>query len=172
MYQALGLWIAQTEGAKFWLQVVTELENRGVKEIFISCVDGLKGFFEAIEAVYPKTVVQLCIVHMVRNSLNYLGWKVRKGVAADLRSIYVSATVEEAQIRRQVYEKKWSHDYPTIGKSWRSNWARITPLFDYSPQIRRDIYTTNAIESVNMSLRKITKTWVSFPSDDALLKLF
>lgn len=170
--EVLGLWIAQTEGAKFWLQVVTELKNRGVQDIFIACVDGLKGFPEAIEAVYPKTAVQLCIVHMVRNSLNFVGWKMRKVVAADLRSIYTAATEGEAQIRLQAFEDKWGSDYPTIVKSWRANWARITPFFEYPPEIRKVIYTTNAIESMNMSLRKITKNRGSFPSDDALLKLF
>ena len=170
--EILGLWISQNEGAKFWLQVVTELKNRGVQDIFIACVDGLKGFPEAIEVVYPKTAVQLCIVHMVRNSLNYVSWKLRKVVAADLRSIYTSATENEALMRLQEFENKWGADYPTIVKSWRSNWARITPFFEYPAEIRRVIYTTNAIESVNMSLRKITKNRGSFPSDDALLKLF
>ena len=170
--EILGLWIAQTEGAKFWLQVVTELKNRGVQDIFIACVDGLKGFPEAIEVVYPKTAVQLCIVHMVRNSLNYVSWKLRKVVAADLRSIYTAATEQEAQTRLQEFEDKWDSDYPTIVKSWRANWARITPFFEYPPEIRKVIYTTNAIESVNMSLRKITKNRGSFPSDDALIKLF
>ena len=170
--EILGLWIAQTEGAKFWLQVVTELKNRGVQDIFIACVDGLKGFPEAIEAVYPKTAVQLCLVHMVRHSLNYVSWKLRKEVAGDLKAVYASSTVDEAQIRLQGFDDKWGADYPTIVRSWRSNWARITPFFDYPPEIRRIIYTTNAIESVNMSLRKITKNRGSFPSDDALLKLF
>ena len=170
--ELLGLWIAQTEGAKFWLQVVTELKNRGVQDIFIACVDGLKGFPEAIEAVYPQTAVQLCLVHRVLHSLNDVSWKMRKAVAAELRAIYASATLDEAQIRLHEFESKWGADYPTIVKSWHSNWPRITPFFDYPPQIRRIIYTTNAIESVNMSLRKITKNRGSFPSDDALLKLF
>jgi putative transposase len=170
--EILGLWIAQTEGAKFWLQVVTELKNRGVQDIFIACVDGLKGFPDAIEAVYPKTAVQLCLVHMVRHSLNYVSWKLRKAVAADLKAVYAASTVDEAAIRLNEFDDKWGADYPTIVKSWRSNWARITPFFDYPPEIRRIIYTTNAIESVNMSLRKITKNRGSFPSDDALLKLF
>ena len=170
--EVLGLWIAQTEGAKFWLQVVTELKNRGVQDIFIACVDGLKGFPEAIEAAYPKTAVQLCIVHMVRNSLNFVSWKQRKAVAADLRSIYTANTEGQAQTRLQEFEDKWGADYPTIVKSWSSNWVRITPFFDYPPEIRKVIYTTNAIESVNMSLRKVTKSRGSFPSDDALLKLF
>jgi putative transposase len=170
--EILGLWIAQTEGAKFWLQVVTELKNRGVQDIFIACVDGLKGFPDAIEAVYPKTAVQLCIVHMVRHSLNYVSWKLRKEIAADLKTVYAASTVDEAAIRLNEFDDKWGADYPTIVKSWRSNWARLTPFFDYPPDIRKVIYTTNAIESVNMNLRKITKNRGSFPSDDALLKLF
>ena len=170
--EILGLWIAQTEGAKFWLQVVTELKNRGVADIFIACVDGLKGFPEAIEAVFPRAAVQLCIVHMVRHSLNYVSWKRRKEVAADLRRIYQSATADEAELRLGEFEAKWDEDYLPIGQSWRRNWARITPFFDFPPEIRKVIYTTNAIESVNMSLRKITKNRGSFPSDEALLKLF
>lgn len=170
--ELLGIWIAQTEGAKFWLQVVTELKNRGVQDIFIACVDGLKGFPEAIETVYPKTDVQLCIVHMVRYSLNYVSWKLRAEVAAGLKMIYTAATADEAEQRLNEFEAEWGADYPSIVKSWRSNWSRIIPFFDYPPEIRRVIYTTNAIESVNMSLRKITKNRGSFPSDEALLKLF
>jgi len=170
--ELLGIWIAQTEGAKFWLQVVTELKNRGVQDIFIVCVDGLKGFPEAIETVFPKTAVQLCIVHMVRYSLSFVSWKLRKEIAADLRAIYTAATVEEAERQLTAFEAKWGEDYPSIVQSWQRNWARITPFFDYSPEIRKVIYTTNAIESVNMSLRKITKNRGSFPSDEALLKLF
>ena len=170
--ELLGIWIAQTEGAKFWLQVVTELKNRGVQDIFIACVDGLKGFPEAIETVYPKTAVQLCIVHMVRYSLNYVSWKLRKEVAADLRTIYTAATVDEAERRLDEFEAQWGADYPSIVKSWRGNWARLIPFFDYPPEIRKVIYTTNAIESANISLRKITKNRGSFPSDEALLKLF
>lgn len=170
--ELLGIWIAQTEGAKFWLQVVTELKNRGVSDIFIACVDGLKGFPEAIETVFPKTAVQLCIVHMVRHSLNFVSWKLRKEVAADLRAIYTAATVEEAEQQLTAFEAKWGEGYPSIAQSWRRNWARITPFFGYPPEIRKVIYTTNAIESVNMSLRKVTKNRGSFPSDEALLKLF
>ena len=170
--ELLGLWIAQTEGAKFWLQVVTELKNRGVQDIFIACVDGLKGFPEAIETVFPKTAVQLCIVHMVRYSLNYVSWKLRKAVAADLRVIYSAATVAEAEAQFAAFAEKWGEAYPPIVQSWRRNWARLIPFFDYPPEIRKVIYTTNAIESVNMSLRKITKNRGAFPSDDALLKLF
>ncbi len=173
--ELLGLWIAQTEGAKFWLQVVTELKNRGVQDIFIACVDGLKGFPEAIEAVFPKTAVQLCIVHMVhmvRYSLNFVGWKLRKAVAADLRLIYTAATAEEAVMRLAEFDVKWGADYPSIVQSWLCPWERIIPFFDYPAEIRKVIYTTNAIESVNMSLRKVTKSRGSFPNDDALIKLY
>lgn len=170
--EVLGLWLANNEGAKFWLQVVTELRNRGVQDILIACVDGLKGFPEAIEAVFPKTTVQLCIVHMVRHSLNYVSWKKRPEVAADLKRIYTAATADEAEQRLGEFEAKWDDDYLPIGQSWRRNWQRIIPFFDYPPEIRKVIYTTNAIESVNMSLRKLTKNRGSFPSDEALLKLF
>ena len=170
--ELLGLWIAQTEGAKFWLQVVTELKNRGVQDIFIACVDGLKGFPEAIETVFPKTEVQLCIVHLVRHSLNYVSWKLRKQVAEDLKAIYSAATVEAAETRLTEFERKWDATHAPIGQSWRRNWTRIIPFFDYPPEIRKVIYTTNAIESVNMSLHKITKNRGSFPSDEALIKLF
>lgn len=169
--EVLGLWVAQTEGAKFWLQIVTELKNRGVADIFIACVDGLKGFPEAIEAVFPEAQVQLCIVHLVRHSLNYVGWKQRKEVAADLQTIYRAATREEAELKLSEFAEKWDPQFPTIARSWRSNWERITPFFAYPEDIRRVIYTTNAIESVNMSLRKIIKNRGSFPSDEAALKL-
>jgi putative transposase len=169
--EVLGMWTAETEGAKFWLQVVTELKNRGVRDIFIACVDGLKGFPEAIETVFPDTQVQLCLVHMVRHSLNYVSWKQRKAVAADLKAIYQAPTIEEAEIHLNEFEDKWNASHPTIGKSWRKNWERITPLFSYPPDIRRAIYTTNAIESVNMSLRKVTKNRGSFPNDESMLKL-
>ena len=152
--------------------MVTELRNRGVQDIFVACVDGLKGFPEAIEAVFPHTSVQLCIVHMVRHSLNYVSWKRRAEVAADLKRIYQSSTADEAELRLGEFEAKWDDDYLPIGQSWRRNWPRITPFFDFPPEIRKVIYTTNAIESVNMSLRKITKNRGSVPSDEALLKLF
>lgn len=167
----LGMWVAETEGAKFWLQVVTEIRNRGVRDIFIACVDGLKGFPEAIEAVFPKTQVQLCIVHMVRHSLRYVSWKQRKEVAADLKSIYSAPTVEQAEASLTAFAAKWDVSHPTISKSWRNNWERITPLFGYPPDIRKAIYTTNAIESLNMSLRKVTKNRGSFPNDEAMIKL-
>lgn len=170
--ELLGIWIAQTEGAKFWLQVVTELKNRGVQDIFIACVDGLKGFPEAIESVFPKTAVQLCIVHLVRHSLNYVSWKLRSEVADDLKRIYQSATIDEAEGKLTEFEQKWNATHAPIAQSWRRNWVRIIPFFDYPSEIRKVIYTTNAIESVNMSLRKITKNRAAFPSDEALLKLF
>ena len=169
--EVLGMWTAENEGAKFWLQVVTELKNRGVKEIFIACVDGLKGFPEAIESVFPQTQVQLCIVHMVRHSLNYVCWKQRKEVAADLKTIYQAPTVEMAAANLEAFAEKWDASHPSISKSWRSNWERIIPLFSYPPEIRKAIYTTNAIESLNMSLRKVTKNRGHFPNDDAMFKL-
>ena len=171
MKEVLGLWIAQTEGAKFWLQVVTELKNRGVTDIFIACVDGLKGFPEAIESVFPQTEVQLCIVHMVRHSLKFVGWKQRKEVARDLKTIYTSATETEAEQRLDEFAAKWDAKFPMIAKSWRNNWTRVTPFFAHPPEIRKVIYTTNAIESLNMSLRKVTKARGSFPNDEAVFKL-
>jgi len=169
--EVLGMWVSENEGAKFWLQVVTELKNRGLQDIFIACVDGLKGFPEAIETVYPKTQVQLCIVHMVRNSLRFVSWKQRKEVAADLKLIYQSATAEQAEMELTAFEAKWDKTHPTISMSWRRNWAQIIPFFAYPADIRKVIYTTNAIESLNMSLRKVTKNRGSFPTDEAMLKL-
>jgi putative transposase len=169
--EVLGMWAAETEGAKFWLQVVTELKNRGVKDIFIACVDGLKGFPEAIEAVFPNTQIQLCIVHMVRHSLNYVSWKQRKEVAEDLKAIYQASTVQLAESNLTAFETKWDATHPTISKSWRRNWERIIPLFSYPAEIRKAIYTTNAIESLNMSLRKVTKNRGHFPNDEAMFKL-
>jgi putative transposase len=169
--EVLGFWIEKTEGSKFWLQVVTELKNRGVRDIFISCVDGLKGFPEAIQAVYPNTEVQLCIVHMIRNSLKYVSFKDRKKIASDLKEIYRAATVEVAEKALETFSDAWDSKYPTISQSWRNNWANIIPFFAYPPEIRRVIYTTNVIESLNMSLRKVLKTRASFPNDDALKKL-
>jgi len=169
--EVLGLWIAQTEGAKFWLQVVTELKNRGVTDIFIACVDGLKGFPEAIESVFPQTDVQLCIVHLVRHSLNYVGWKQRKEVARELKLIYTAATDGEAEQRLAEFGLKWDAKFPMIAKSWRNNWTRVIPFFAHPPEIRKIIYTTNAIESLNMSLRKVTKARGSFPNDEAVSKL-
>ena len=169
--ELLGLWIAQTEGAKFWLNVLTELKNRGLKDIFIACVDGLTGFPDAIETVYPQTDVQLCIVHLVRHSLQYVTWKDRKKVAASLRPIYAAATVEEAEANLEAFATEWDTTYASISKSWRRNWTQITPFLAYPPEIRKVIYTTNAIESMNRSLRKIIKNRGAFPNDQAATKL-
>ena len=169
--ELLGLWMAQTEGAKFWLSVMNELKNRGVQDIFIACCDGLKGFPEAIEAVYPKAQVQLCIVHQIRHSLRYVNWKQRKVIAADLKRIYGAATLAEAELALAEFAEKWDDQHPTISLSWRNNWARLSVFFDYPPEIRKVIYTTNAIESLNASLRKITKTRRSFPTDDSVMKI-
>jgi putative transposase len=167
----LGLWTSGSEGAKFWLGVLTELKNRGVKDILIACIDGLKGFPQAIETVFPETRIQLCIVHMVRASLHYVNWKERKRVAADLKAIYRAATEPQAAQELDDFIAKWGERYQAIGKLWRDNWDRVTPLFDFPAEVRRIIYTTNAVESLHMSLRKIIKTRGSFPSEEAALKL-
>ena len=170
--ELLGIWIAQSEGAKFWLSVITELKNRGIKDIFIACVDGLKGFPEAIESVFPQTQIQLCIVHMIRNSVKYVNWKDRKGVCQDLKSIYTSATEQQAELALDAFSDKWDIKYPTISKMWRNHWEHVIPFFDYPADIRRVIYTTNAIESLNRSLRKVIKTKGAFPNDAAIMKIF
>ena len=171
MKEVLGLWTSANEGAKFWLQVLTEMQNRGLKDIFIACVDGLKGFPQAIETVYPKTTVQLCIVHMVRASLNYVNWKQRKRVAQDLKSIYRASTAEEAERQLAEFAAQWDRQYPSISALWRRNWQGVVPFFQFPPEIRKIVYTTNAIESLNMSLRKAIKTRGAFPSEDAALKV-
>ncbi len=169
--EVLGMWIAKTEGAKFWLGVLTDLKNRGLQDIFIATIDGLKGFPDAIETVYPQTQVQLCIVHMIRNSLKYVSWKQRKEMAADLKTIYRADTVELAEENLDIFAKKWNPTHPTVSKSWYNNWDRLIPFFAYPREVRKVIYTTNAIESMNMSLRKVTKNRGSFPTDDAVFKL-
>lgn len=169
--EVLGLWAGQAEGAKFWLQVVTELKNRGVQDIFIACVDGLKGLPQAIETVFPKAQVQLCIVHLVRNCLKYVSWKERKTVAAELKPIYRAATSEDAWQQLEGFAEKWDGRYPSISQIWRRNWDQVTPFFAYPAEIRKVIYTTNAVESLNMSLRKVIKTRGSFPNEEAALKL-
>jgi putative transposase len=169
--EVLGMWASENEGAKFWLSIITELKNRGVKDIFIACVDGLKGFPEAIETIYPKTQVQLCLLHLVRFSLAYVSYKDRKAVAADLKLIYRAATVEEAEHKLAEFAATWEARYPSISKSWKANWSRVIPMFGFPDEIRRAVYTTNAIESLNMSLRKVIKTRASFPSDEAAFKL-
>jgi putative transposase len=169
--EVLGLWSNSNEGAKFWLGVLTELKNRGVKDILIVCVDGLKGFPQAIEAVFPQAQVQLCIVHMVRASLNYVNWKERKLVAADLKMIYRAVNEGQAAEELEEFTSKWGGKYRAIGKLWKDNWERVTPFFEFPAEVRRIIYTTNAVESLNMSLRKIIKTRGSFPSEEAAIKL-
>jgi transposase-like protein len=169
--ELLGLWIADSEGAKFWLSVFTELKARGVTDCFIACVDGLKGLPEAIETVFSHTQVQLCIVHKVRNALKYVVWKDRKEVAADLRAIYAAPTREEASEGLERFAEKWDERYPAISPSWRADWERLTVFFDYPPEIRKVVYTTNAIESLNYSLRKVLKNRGAFPSDESILKV-
>jgi putative transposase len=167
----LGLWTSSNEGAKFWLAVLTELKNRGVRDILIACVDGLKGFPQAIESAFPETRIQLCIVHLVRASLNYVNWKERKQVAADLKAIYRAATEAQAGVELTAFMTKWGNKYQAIGRLWKDNWERVTPLFEFPVEVRRVIYTTNAVESLHMSLRKIIKTRGSFPSEEAAMKL-
>jgi putative transposase len=169
--EVLGLWTSANEGAKFWLAVLTELRNRGRKDVLIVCIDGLKGFPQAIESVFPEARIQLCIVHLVRASLNYVNWKERKLVAADLKAIYRAATEAQAEQELTEFIARWGHTYQAIGKLWKDNWDRVIPFFDFPPEVRRVIYTTNAVESLHMSLRKISKTRGSFPSEDAALKL-
>jgi len=169
--EVLGLWAGQAEGAKFWLQVVTELKNRGVQDIFIACVDGLKGLPQAIEAVFPKAEVQLGMVHLVRNCLNYVSWKERKAVAAELKPIYGAATSEEGWEQLERFAEKWEGRYPSISQIWGRNWEQVSPLYAYPAEIRKIIYTTNAVESLNMSLRKVIKTRGSFPNEEAAMKL-
>ena len=169
--ELLGLWLAETEGAKFWLSVLTELQNRGLKDIFIAAVDGLTGFPEAINTVYPQTKIQLCIVHMVRNSLKFVSWKDRKAVAADLKKIYRSLTVEEAEQELAAFAKIWDEKYPTISHSWQRHWPNLITLFDYPDDIRKVIYTTNAIESLNSVIRKAVKNRKVFPHDQAAMKV-
>ena len=169
--EVLGLWTSAHEGAKFWLQVMTELKNRGVQDVFIACVDGLKGFPDAIETVFPQALVQLCIVHLVRQCLNYVSWKQRRQVAASLRPIYTAPTREAAEAALSEFASVWDPSHPTIGEVWRRNWERVTPFFEFPAEIRKVVYTTNAVESLNSSLRKIIKTRGSFPNEEAALKL-
>lgn len=169
--EVLGIWVSENEGAKFWLSVITELRNRGVTDILIACCDGLKGFPEAIESVFPKTTVQTCIVHMIRNSLHYVSYKDYKAIAADLKAIYRAATLSLAEQGLDQFETKWNVKYPMVGRSWRTNWSRVIPFFAFSPEIRRAIYTTNAIEALNRQLRKVLKTRGVFPTDDSATKL-
>ncbi len=169
--ELLGMWISENEGAKFWLAILSELKNRGLEQILIACVDGLTGFPEAIEVEYPKAKVQLCIIHLVRNSLRYVSWKDYKEVTADLKSIYQSATEPEASLELERFAEKWEAKYPQIAKSWNAHWANLITIFDYPADIRQAIYTTNAIESLNSVIRKATKKRKVFPTDESALKV-
>jgi len=169
--ELLGLWISENEGAKFWLQVLTELKNRGVEQILIACVDGLSGFPDAINAAFPDAKIQLCIVHMVRNSLKYVPWKDYKAVTADLKRIYQSATEQEANCELERFSEAWDHKYPQISRSWKAHWPNLITLFNFPSDIRKVIYTTNAIESLNSVIRKSVKTRKLFPSDESATKV-
>lgn len=169
--ELLGLWIGESEGAKFWLGILNELQSRGVQDILIAAVDGLKGFPDAIESVFPKTEIQLCIVHMIRNSLRYVGWKERKAVAKELKSIYKASTVEAAVQALDAFEAEYGERFPMVVKTWRSRWENVIPFFSYPDPIRKVIYTTNAIESLNAQLRKVTRKRGAFPTDDSVRKV-
>ena len=170
--EVLGLWIEQTEGAKFWLKVFNELRNRGLADILIAVVDGLRGFPEAIEAVYPQAQIQTCIVHLIRNSLNLASWKDRKGLTAALKPIYQSPNAEAAASALKAFAQgQWGQKFPTVAAMWQRQWEQVIPFFAYPPEVRKIVYTTNAIESLHMQLRKIVKNRGHFPSDDAASKL-
>jgi len=169
--EVLGLWIEQTEGAKFWLKVMNELKSRGVADFLIAVVDGLAGFPEAIGAVFPRTTVQTCIVHLIRNSLAFVSWKDRRAVLPDIKAIYRAETAELAAARLEDFQAKWGARYPAVGPTWQRAWQHVVPMFAFPPAIRKMIYTTNALESLHRSLRKIIKTRGSFPSDEAAGKL-
>jgi len=167
----LGLWIEQAEGAKFWLKVINELKARGVNDILIAVVDGLKGFPEAITSVFPQTIVQTCIVHLIRNSLAFVSWKDRKEILPSIKAIYHAENADMARVRLEEFEAEWGKRYPAIGQAWRRAWEHVVPFFAFAPGVRKMIYTTNAVEALHRSLRKIIKTRGSFPNDDAALKL-
>lgn len=170
--ELLGLWVGEGgEGAKFWLSVLTELRNRGLQDMLIASVDGLKGFPEAIASVYPKTEVQLCIVHLVRDSLRFVSWKERRTVARDLRVIYQAPTVEAAESALTAFEERWDERFPMISRKWRTHWTNLTPFFAYPPEIRKAMYTTNAVEALNAQLRKVTKKRGAFPTPDSVRKV-
>jgi putative transposase len=167
----LGLWIAETEGAHFWQSVLTDLKARGVKDILIACVDGLKGFPEAIETIFPHTMVQLCIVHQIRNSLRYIGARYQRDFLADLKEVYRASTRENAELALEKLESKWGKKFPAAVSTWRLNWENLSTFFLFPEEIRRMIYTTNAVEALHRQFRKVTKTKGAFPSDDALKKM-
>lgn len=169
--EVLGIWLEETEGAKFWLKVITELKNRGIEDILIACVDGLKGFPQALESVFPNTTVQTCIVHMIRNSTHFVSYKDRKQVAIDLKPIYTAVDRESAESALREFDNAWGQQYPMITQTWRSNWERVVPFLDFPPALRRILYTTNAIESFNARVRKLVNGKGHFPNDDAAHKL-
>lgn len=169
--ELLGMWLAENEGAKFWLNVLTELKNRGLQDILIACVDGLKGFPDAINSVYPQTHIQLCIIHMVRNSLKYVSWKDYKAVTSGLKAVYQAPTEEAALMALDAFAKVWDDKYPQISKSWRAHWENLNTFFGYPPDIRKAIYTTNAIESLNSVIRAAIKKRKVFPTDDSVRKV-
>jgi len=169
--ELLGMWIERNEGSKFWMGILNELKNRGVQDVLIAAVDGLTGFPDAINAVFPETEVQLCMVHMVRNSVKYVPYKDRKAVTADLKEIYLAPSADAAQAALERFSGKWDRKYPAISKSWRSRWNEVIPFLKFSPEIRKAVYTTNAIESINYNLQRNLKTRQSFPNDEAAMKL-
>jgi len=169
--EILGMWIERNEGSKFWMGILNELKNRGVNDILLAAVDGLSGFPDAINAVFPKTEVQLCIVHMVRNSVKYVPYKDRKAVTTDLKTIYLAPSADTAEVSLEQFAEKWDKKYPAISKSWRTRWNEVIPFMKFSPEIRKAIYTTNAVESVNYTLQRNLKTRQSFPNDEAAMKL-
>lgn len=169
--EVLGLWISNSEGAKFWMSIITELKNRGLNDILIACIDGLKGFPEAINSIYPDTRIQLCIVHMIRNSTKFVSWKDRRELCKDLRKIYSAVTEEEGLGELENFAEKWNNKYPMISKSWDENWSNLNEFFNYPNYIRKAIYTTNSIESLNASLKKVIKKRSAFPTDDAIYKV-
>jgi putative transposase len=169
--ELLGMWLAENEGAKFWLNVLTELKNRGLQDILIACVDGLKGFPDAINSVYPQTHIQLCIIHMVRNSLKYVSWKDYKAVTSGLKTVYQAPTEEAALMALDKFASFWDEKYPQISKSWRAHWENLNTFFGYPADIRKAIYTTNAIESLNSVIRQAIKKRKVFPTDDSVRKV-
>jgi len=169
--EVIGMWVGENESSKFWLKVLTDIQQRGVRDILIASIDGLNGFSEAIQAVYPETKIQRCIVHMIRNSTKYLSWKDRKSFVNDLKPIYKAINEEAALMALEALEARWGDKYYIAVKPWRDNWSELATMFEYPAEIRRMIYTTNAIESFNRQLRKVTKSKSTFPTDDSLLKM-
>jgi transposase-like protein len=169
--ELLGMYISESEGARFWLNVLTDLQSRGLNDILICCIDNLKGFTQAIETIFPKTDVQICVIHQIRNSRKYLSYKDSKQFGSDLKKIYQAVNLAEAELAMDSFEKQWKKKYPLAIKSWRNNWHNLTRFFDYSPSIRRIMYTTNIIEGFNRQIRRVTKTKGAFTNEMALLKL-